>query len=41
MNSNVAQGGTCGSLVTNCMGTQETKGLLAIHTNMPEVTARQ
>jgi pimeloyl-ACP methyl ester carboxylesterase len=32
----VAQGGDWGSIVVNFMGLQEPKGLLAIHTNMPE-----
>ena len=33
----VAQGGDWGSIVVNAMGVQEPKGLLGIHTNMPEV----
>jgi pimeloyl-ACP methyl ester carboxylesterase len=33
----VAQGGDWGSIVVNAMGVQEPKGLIAIHTNMPEV----
>lgn len=33
----VAQGGDWGSIVVNFMGLQEPKGLLGIHTNMPEV----
>ena len=33
----VAQGGDWGSIVVNFMGIQEPKGLIAIHTNMPEV----
>jgi pimeloyl-ACP methyl ester carboxylesterase len=33
----VAQGGDWGSIVVNFMGVQEPEGLLAIHTNMPEV----
>jgi pimeloyl-ACP methyl ester carboxylesterase len=33
----VAQGGDWGSIVVNFMGVQEPKGLLGIHTNMPEV----
>jgi len=32
-----AQGGDWGSIVVNYMGVQEPKGLLGIHTNMPEV----
>lgn len=31
------QGGDWGSIVVNAMGVQEPQGLLAIHTNMPEV----
>lgn len=33
----VAQGGDWGSIIVNEMGVQEPQGLLAIHTNMPEV----
>jgi len=33
----VAQGGDWGSIVVNFMGVQEPKGLIGIHTNMPEV----
>ena len=33
----VAQGGDWGSIVVNSMGVQEPKGLIGIHTNMPEV----
>lgn len=33
----VAQGGDWGSIVVNLMGVQEPRGLIAIHTNMPEV----
>jgi pimeloyl-ACP methyl ester carboxylesterase len=33
----VAQGGDWGSIVVNFMGVQEPEGLIAIHTNMPEV----
>ncbi|WP_395401051.1 epoxide hydrolase family protein [Pseudoduganella sp. UC29_106] len=33
----VAQGGDWGSIVVNHMGVQEPEGLIAIHTNMPEV----
>jgi pimeloyl-ACP methyl ester carboxylesterase len=33
----VAQGGDWGAIMVNSMGVQEPKGLIAIHTNMPEV----
>jgi pimeloyl-ACP methyl ester carboxylesterase len=33
----LAQGGDWGSIVVNFMGVQEPKGLVGIHTNMPEV----
>jgi len=35
--SYVAQGGDWGAIITELMGAQEPKGLLAVHTNMPNV----
>jgi len=37
----VAQGGDWGSIVVNFMGVQRPKGLLGIHTNMPEVIPKE